>query len=58
MKRIWIAVLILWLFAPLFWEYIPENVKIPMALAYPYLIIFGGVLAGWIARRRVKRRNE
>lgn len=45
MKRIWIAVLILWLFAPLFWEYTLENVKILMALTYPFNNI-RGVSAG------------
>ncbi|AIF69855.1 hypothetical protein PAP_07325 [Palaeococcus pacificus DY20341] len=58
MKRIWSAVLILCLFAPVFWKYTPENFKTPIALAYPYLIIFGGVLAGWIAGRYVKKRWE
>ena len=57
MKRIWIAVLILWLLALVFWDYIPEKIKTLMALAYPCLIIIGGALAGWIAGKQVKRRE-
>ncbi|WP_158505957.1 hypothetical protein [Thermococcus paralvinellae] len=58
MKRIWIAVLIIWLLVPLFWRYITEKIKTLIALAYPYLIIIGGVLAGWIAGRYVKKIGE
>jgi|GEM_PF-6716125 len=46
MKRIWIAVLVMWLLALLFWRYILEKIKTLMALAYLYLIIIGGVLVG------------
>ncbi|ALM75397.1 hypothetical protein [Thermococcus barophilus] len=57
MKWVWIAVLIIWLLVPLFWRYIPEKIKTLMALAYPYLIIIGGVLAGGIAGKQVKKRK-